>query len=183
MDEGWLQGLCQQGRGGLRLPEVGLLRQRAAGVQLRLHGRCADPLNCADGGIRFNEDERWTCLLQKALGDDYLVTEEGLSGRTTVFSDPVDETMDALTAIYSYVTWKNKGWGRVFDPILFIYVLSLSSSMLILITHFRLTAGLSVKKRPGRWASHGKKIPKQPAVAVTMLSLLTDSRNAISFSG
>ena len=32
------------------------------------HGYCADPADCADGGIRFNEDERWTCLLQKALG-------------------------------------------------------------------------------------------------------------------
>ncbi len=65
------------------------------------HGRCADPLDCADGGIRFNEDERWTCLLQKTLGNDYLVTEEGLSGRTTVFSDPLEESMDALSVIYS----------------------------------------------------------------------------------
>lgn len=65
------------------------------------HGRCADPLDCADGGVRFNEDERWPCLLQKAMGDDYLVTEEGLSGRTTVFSDPLEEGMDALTVIYS----------------------------------------------------------------------------------
>ena len=65
------------------------------------HGRCADPLDCADGGIRFNEDERWTCLLQKTLGNDYLVTEEGLSGRTTVFSDPLEESMDALSVLYS----------------------------------------------------------------------------------
>ena len=42
------------------------------------HGYCADPNDCADHGIRFNEDERWTCRLQKALGDAYLVTEEGL---------------------------------------------------------------------------------------------------------
>ena len=65
------------------------------------HGYCADPSDCADGGIRFNEDERWTCLLQKALGADYLVTEEGLSGRTTVFPDPLHESMDALSVIYS----------------------------------------------------------------------------------
>ena len=31
------------------------------------HGYCADPNDCADHGIRFNEDERWTCRLQKAL--------------------------------------------------------------------------------------------------------------------
>ena len=65
------------------------------------HGYCADPADCADHGIRFNEDERWTCRLQKALGDEYLVTEEGLSGRTTVFVDPIHESMDALSVIYS----------------------------------------------------------------------------------
>ena len=37
------------------------------------HGYCADPNDCADHGIRFNEDERWTCRLQKALGEEYLV--------------------------------------------------------------------------------------------------------------
>ena len=36
------------------------------------HGYCADPKDNADGGIRFNEDERWTCRLQTALGDKYL---------------------------------------------------------------------------------------------------------------
>ena len=40
------------------------------------HGYCADLGDNADGGIRFNEDERWTCRLQTALGDKYLVTEE-----------------------------------------------------------------------------------------------------------
>ena len=64
------------------------------------HGYCADPKDCADGGIRFNEDERWTCRLQAALGGDYLVTEEGLSGRTTVFVDPIHESMDALSVLY-----------------------------------------------------------------------------------
>ena len=31
------------------------------------HGYCADPADCADGGIRFNEEERWTHLLQQKL--------------------------------------------------------------------------------------------------------------------
>lgn len=65
------------------------------------HGYCADPADCADGGDRFNEDERWTCLLQKALGEEYLVIEEGLSGRTTVFPDPLHESMSGLDVIYS----------------------------------------------------------------------------------
>ena len=64
------------------------------------HGYCADPSDCADGGNRFNENERWTCLLQKALGEEYLVLEEGLGGRTTVFVDPLHESMDAVGVAY-----------------------------------------------------------------------------------
>ena len=65
------------------------------------HGYCADPADCADSALaRFNEEERWTRLLQKALGEDYLVVEEGLSGRTTVFQDPLYEGLDALHYLY-----------------------------------------------------------------------------------
>jgi len=64
------------------------------------HGYCADPADCADGGTRFNEDERWTCVLQKLLGDEYLVLEEGLGGRTTVFPDALHEGMPALDVAY-----------------------------------------------------------------------------------
>lgn len=65
------------------------------------HGYCADPADCADSALqRFNEDERWTKLLQKALGEDYLVLEEGLSGRTTVFQDPLYEGLDALSYLW-----------------------------------------------------------------------------------
>ncbi len=65
------------------------------------HGYCADPADCADSALqRFNEDERWTCLLQKALGGEFLVLEEGLSGRTTVFDDPLYEHLSALDYIW-----------------------------------------------------------------------------------
>ena len=64
------------------------------------HGYCADPADCADGGIRFNESERWTKRLQQHLGDEYLVIEEGLSGRTTCFEDPLHEGLSALNYIY-----------------------------------------------------------------------------------
>ena len=64
------------------------------------HGYCADPSDCAEGGIRYNESERWTCLLQTALGENYLVAEEGLNGRTTVFPDPIEEGKAAIDYIY-----------------------------------------------------------------------------------
>lgn len=64
------------------------------------HGYCANPGDCADGGIRYNEQERWTRLLQEKLGDDFLVIEEGLSGRTTCFDDPIHEGLNALDYIY-----------------------------------------------------------------------------------
>ena len=65
------------------------------------HGYCADPADCADSALaRFNEDERWTRLLQKQLGEEYLVIEEGLSGRTTSFDDPVYEHLSGMDYIY-----------------------------------------------------------------------------------
>ena len=65
------------------------------------HGYCADPGDTVTGGGRFDETERWTCLLQQKLGDEYLILEEGLSGRTTVFPDALHESMDGLGVIYS----------------------------------------------------------------------------------
>ena len=63
------------------------------------HGYCAEPSDCADGGIRFNENERWTRLLQQQLGEEYLVIEEGLSGRTTCFDDPIHEGLSGINYI------------------------------------------------------------------------------------
>ena len=49
---------------------------------------------------RFTEKERWTCLLAEMLGDGYLVREEGMGGRTTVFDDPLFEGLSGLNYIY-----------------------------------------------------------------------------------
>ncbi len=58
------------------------------------HGYCA----VTDG--RFDETQRWCCLLQEILGDEFLVIEEGLSGRTTCFTDPIYEGLNGLDYIY-----------------------------------------------------------------------------------
>ena len=55
---------------------------------------------CAENNGRFDETQRWTCLLQKGLGDDYLVLEEGLSGRPPCFTDPIHEGLNGLDYIY-----------------------------------------------------------------------------------
>lgn len=60
------------------------------------HGYCADSSDCAGGGRRFSEEERWTSLVQRSLGPDYLVIEEGLSGRTCVYEDPTEEGLRGL---------------------------------------------------------------------------------------
>ena len=51
---------------------------------------------CAQTGGRFDEGERWCCLLQESLGEGYHVVEEGLSGRTTCFPDPLYEGLSGL---------------------------------------------------------------------------------------
>lgn len=55
---------------------------------------------CAENNGRFDESQRWTCLLQNKLGDEYLILEEGLSGRTTSFSDPLYEGLSGIDYIY-----------------------------------------------------------------------------------
>lgn len=50
---------------------------------------------------RFTEKERWTYLLGEFLGEDYYILEEGLSGRTTVFDDPLFEGLNGLSSIFS----------------------------------------------------------------------------------
>ena len=45
-----------------------------------------DPATAA----RFAPDVRWTGVMRRELGADYSVIEEGLSGRTTVFDDPIE---------------------------------------------------------------------------------------------
>ncbi|CAM4416653.1 SGNH/GDSL hydrolase family protein [Vibrio agarivorans] len=39
---------------------------------------------------RYSSEERWTKLLQNKLPEEYLVIEEGLNSRTTVFEDPFE---------------------------------------------------------------------------------------------
>jgi lysophospholipase L1-like esterase len=41
-------------------------------------------------GKRHNYENRWTSIMQKKLGDEYLVIPEGLNGRTTVWEDPIE---------------------------------------------------------------------------------------------
>ncbi len=57
------------------------------------HGYCGDPaefdgLPQPSSSMRYSESSRWPRLLQDKLGEDYLILDEGLNGRTTVFEDP-----------------------------------------------------------------------------------------------
>lgn len=63
------------------------------------HGYTSDPTDCLDGANRYNEQERWPCLLQRLLGEEYLVIEEGLNGRTTCFDDPLEEGLSSIPYI------------------------------------------------------------------------------------
>jgi len=54
-----------------------------------------DPAN----RIRFEEDCRWPCVMQKILGDEYKVIEEGQNGRTIATEDPAEGEKNGLTYI------------------------------------------------------------------------------------
>jgi lysophospholipase L1-like esterase len=45
---------------------------------------------------RFAHDVRWPGVLRAALGPAYMVVEEGLGGRTTVWDDPVEGHMSGI---------------------------------------------------------------------------------------
>ncbi|MBO4910175.1 MAG: SGNH/GDSL hydrolase family protein [Lachnospiraceae bacterium] len=48
-------------------------------------------------GMRYPKDVRWTGRLQAMLGDEYIIIEEGCSGRTTVYDDPVEGWKNGLS--------------------------------------------------------------------------------------
>ena len=65
------------------------------------HGYCADPADCADHGIRFNRGRALDLPPANGAWQRLSRDGRGLSGRTTVFVDPIHESMDALSVAYS----------------------------------------------------------------------------------
>ena len=49
--------------------------------------------------VRFEEDSRWPCVMQEALGDGYKVIEEGQNGRTIATDDPTKGFKNGLTYV------------------------------------------------------------------------------------
>ena len=60
-----------------------------------------------DGSGRFNDEIRWTGLLQKRLGENYQIIEEGLCGRTTVFQDVLREGRRGIDLIGTLIESHN----------------------------------------------------------------------------
>lgn len=52
-----------------------------------------NPVDCT----RFDDDVRWTGVLQNLLGNEYRVIEEGQNGRTISSDDPVEGEKNGLT--------------------------------------------------------------------------------------
>jgi lysophospholipase L1-like esterase len=53
----------------------------------------------ADTEGRFGRWERWPGVVQRELGEDFHVVEEGLGGRTTMFDDPGEADRNGLTPL------------------------------------------------------------------------------------
>lgn len=50
-----------------------------------------------DRSGRFGPEVRWTGIMQRSLGDEFRVIEEGLNGRTTRWDDPIELGRNGLT--------------------------------------------------------------------------------------
>lgn len=55
---------------------------------------------CSENGGRFDITERFPGVLKNYLGDDYLICEEGMCGRTAAFEDPLFEGLNGFRSIY-----------------------------------------------------------------------------------
>ena len=51
------------------------------------------------GGGRYDDNTRWPRLLARNLGEDFLVYEEGLNGRTSSMEDPFKPYKNAMDYI------------------------------------------------------------------------------------
>lgn len=60
-----------------------------------------------DGSGRYDEDVRWTGIISRSLGEDYIVLEEGLCGRTTIFEDDVRVGLKGLDSVESIIKKHN----------------------------------------------------------------------------
>lgn len=52
------------------------------------------PIEAGVPTTRYAPDQRWTGILQTELKNDFVVIEEGLSGRTTAVDDPIDPRLN-----------------------------------------------------------------------------------------
>lgn len=52
---------------------------------------------------RYDCYTRWTGILQKELGNEYVIIEEGYCGRTTVFDDPIENRLSGIKYFYPCV--------------------------------------------------------------------------------
>ena len=50
-------------------------------------------------GLRYEEDVRWTGVLQTLLGDEYRIVEAGINGRTSIFDDPYEPYKNGADAL------------------------------------------------------------------------------------
>ena len=50
-------------------------------------------------GNRYSDEERWTCLLKKNLGEEYEIIEDGINGRTTCFDKGWGDCKNGRTGI------------------------------------------------------------------------------------
>lgn len=51
------------------------------------------------GKGRYPESVRWTGVCQQELGDDFVIIEDGINGRTTIFDQPFSEYLNGIKGL------------------------------------------------------------------------------------
>lgn len=107
-------------------------------------------------GERFSEEERWTCLLQKKLGSEYYIYENGMNARTTAFSDELEPYRNGAEEIIPAI--------MVTEPLdLIVFMLGTNDTKHYLgVNGFTIARGMEllVQKAKSYFLSQGKEVPR-----------------------
>lgn len=107
-------------------------------------------------GERFSEKERWPCIVQKLLGEQYHIYENGMNARTTAFDDELEPYRNGVNGIEPAI--------MVTEPLdAIVFMLGTNDTKHYLgLNGFTIARGMErlIQKAKGYFLSQNKEVPK-----------------------